>query len=232
MKKVLLNLIMLLFLVSCQNNTLTTSEPTEEKTEFVVVNSTKDSVLMYITLSGYNEPEKSKYVQNVNGVLGCEGTGLQGSVWVKSNDTLSYTSTKYFSGNISFGTPPLNCPDNTWKNGVNIFEFNINNPQESIDLSCMAGVNCLMRVDLIGGPNWPADTSMNTRVIENKTMGHNTGIVGVYPYGCTNCINTEGKQPCQTPNETPNKYNICNPTRSKGVHGGKVQITFKGYINN
>lgn len=229
MKKLFLTLVTLLTFASCQNGMVTTDESTQESTELVVINSTKDSVLMYITLSGYNPPENSKYVQDVNGILGCTGSGLQGTVWIKANDTVSYTSTKYFSGNVSFGTPPLNCPDNIWKTGVNIFEFNLNNPQESIDLSCMAGVNCLMRVDLVGGPNWPADTSMNTRVIENREMNHNTGIVGVYPYGCTNCVDTTGKQPCQTPNETPNTHRICNPTRAKDQHGGKVQITFKGY---
>lgn len=228
MKNLFLITLMIILFFGCQSDSnIIGSEP--QNTELTVINSTKDSVLMYLTLSGYNLPEKPKYVQNVRGILNCPQDGLQGFVWVKPNDTLSYISTKYFSGNISFGTPPLNCSNDKWTLGVNIFEFNLNNPQESIDLSCMAGVNCIMKVDLVGGTNWPADTSLNTRVIENKEMWHNTGIVGVYPYGCTNCINTDGKQLCQTPNETPNEYRICNPTRGKGERGGKVQITFKGY---
>lgn len=81
------------------------------------------------------------------------------------------------------------------------------------------------------GPDWPADTAMNPRLLQNDSMWKNTGRVGVYPYGCTNCTNTEGRQQCQNPSETPNQYNICNPTRASGVHGGVVRLAFKGYTN-
>ena len=60
-------------------------------------------------------------------------------------------------------------------------------------------------------------------------MWHNTGIYGVFPYGCTNCTNTQGKQSCQTPNEKPNTEKIGTPTRNTNKKGGKIRISFLGY---
>lgn len=207
-------------------------EPTTAKTEFRVVNSSADSVLMYLTLSGYPDSVATNYVQNVDSVLGCTQVGLNGWTYIHANDSVSYTSSKYFSGNISFGTQPLNCFNTLWPTGMNLFEFNLNEPQESLDISCMAGVNCIMKTELIGGPSWPASVLYpDPRILQNDSMYKNTGKVGVYPYGCTNCTNTEGKQSCQTPSETPDTLAICNPTRAKGQNGGLVRVSFKGYTN-
>jgi hypothetical protein len=197
-------------------------------TSFEIVNTTSDSVLMFLTI---NAPADSTWVQGVNGIFGINETGLQGSVWVQPNDTLKYTPTLTFSGNISFGTAPQNCPSEKWYDGVNIFEWSVNVPKgsnEGLDISCMAGVNCIMRVDLIGGAEWLANGKKVTS-IQNKEMWHNTGIYGVFPYGCTNCTNTNGKQPCQTPNEEPNTEPICTPTRKTDAKGGLIRISFKGY---
>lgn len=200
-------------------------------TQMRVVNETKDSVLMYLTLSGYPSPQDTSYIQTVNGIFGCTQNGLNGNTWIAPGDSFTYTPTKMFSGNISFGVAPMNCFTNAWPTGMNLFEFNLNEPQESLDISCMAGVNCILGAKLIGGPAWPADTASDPRVLQNDSMWHNTGRVGVYPYGCTNCTNTAGHQDCQTPQETPNKYSICNPTRAAGDHGGLVRVAFKGYTN-
>jgi len=201
-------------------------------TEFQIVNTTQDSVYVYLTLSGYPAADSTKFVQDVNGIFGCTQTGLNGMFWLYANDTVSYTSVKGFSGNISFGVAPMNCPTEAWPTGMNLFEFNLNEPQESIDISCMAGVNCILICDLIGGPAWPASNLFpNPRVLKNDTMGANTDRVGVYPYGCTNCTNTQGKQSCQTPSETPNTSPICNPTRAAGERGGLVRVKFDGYTN-
>lgn len=228
-----LAIICIFYLVKLYTDENTPDKPhqSEDKTQMTVVNDTKDSVLMFLTLSGYSYPQDTSYDQDVNGIFGCAQTGLRGQVWIKPSDSVSFIPNKYFSGNISFGVAPMNCFDSIWPTGMNLFEFNINEPQESIDISCMAGVNCIMRVDLIGGPAWLADTSMNPRVLQNDSMWKNTGRVGVYPYGCSNCTNTGGHQDCQTPQETPNTYSICNPTRAKGQHGGVVRVSFKGYTN-
>jgi len=205
-------------------------DPTFGNTGFEVVNSTEDSVQMFLTI---NSPADSTWVQSVDGIFGIPaGSGLQGSVWLQPNDTLSYTPTLQFSGNVSFGTTPAQCPTESWPTGVNIFEWSTNVPKganEGLDLSCVDGVNCIMHIDLIDGPDWIADT-ISVRTIENKFIGGNTGIPGVFPYGCPGCTNTDGKAACQTPNETPNTEPICTPTRGTDQKGGKIRITFKGYI--
>jgi hypothetical protein len=201
-------------------------------TELKLVNSSDDTVLVYTTLSGYAGKEKKEFVQDVNGIFGMQQMGLVGSFNLAPNDSVSYISKLKFSGNLSFGTQPLNCPDSIWRQGVNLFEFNVNEPQESIDISCIAGVNCILRADLMGGPNWMATNSFpDVRYMQNDSIYKNTNLVGVFPYGCTNCINTEGKQDCQSPSETPDSTRICNPTRAKNKRGGTIRVNFMGYTN-
>lgn len=201
-----------------------------KNTELLVVNSSNDSVLVFLTLSGYNGKLKKEYIQDVKGIFGIKGSGLSGNFYLHSGDTARYTSVKRFSANVGFGTAPINCPTTIWQNGANIFEFNLNVPQESCDIGCVTGVNSIINVKLIGGSNWVASNNYpNVREIENDSMYKNTNRVGVMPYGCTNCVNTDGKQPCQTPSETPDSARICNPTRSAGKRGGKVIVNFKGY---
>jgi len=200
-------------------------------TELTLVNNTKDSLLVYLTLSGYPASD-TIHVKNVNGIFGITGSGLVGSFYLAAKDSVSYTSMLWFSGNVSFGGQPINCFTATWPTGVNPFEFNLNNNQESIDISAMGGVNCLLSIDLIGGPAWQASPSYpDVRYFYNDSMWKNSGLIGVYPYGCTNCTNTEGKQACQTPNEQPNSKPICTPTRAADVHGGRVVVIFNGYTN-
>lgn len=203
-----------------------------DNTCLVIKNNTKDSAMVFLTLSGYPPSDTAKYVQNVNGIFGIVDTGLVGAFYLGAGDSVSYTSKKWLSGNICFGSQPLNCSNGLWPMGVNLFEFNLNCGQESIDISTMAGANSIMKVNLIGGPVWVADTFMDVRVIENSIRYKNTGRVGVYPFGCTGCTDTIGKQFCQTPAETPNTIPICNPTRAKGVNGGIVKVEFNGYISD
>lgn len=229
---VLLIVIGLYFITKSKPEPVIPVPPADSKTEFTLVNSTEDSVLVFLTLSGYPDADSVLYVQNVNGIFGCTQTGLVGSFWIPSQDTVSYTSSKWFSGNVGFGTQPMNCTTTAWPTGSNPFEFNLNNGQESIDISAMGGVNCILSVDLIGGPQWQASPSYpDVRSFHNDSMWKNTGLIGVYPYGCTNCTNDQGKQACQTPSEKPNSEPICTPTRSANVHGGQVLVKFKGYTN-
>lgn len=200
-------------------------------TQLTLVNNTKDSLLVYLTLSGYPAAD-TIHVKNVNGIFGITESGLVGSFYLPAKDSVSYISTLWFSGNVSFGSQPLNCSTTAWPTGVNPFEFNLNNNQESIDISAMGGVNCLLTVDLIGGPEWQASPAYpDVRTFYNDSMWKNSNLIGVYPYGCTNCTNAQGKQACQTPNEQPNSKPICTPTRAAGVHGGNVRVAFIGYTN-
>ena len=200
-------------------------------TSLTMVNSTKDSVLIYLTLSGYPASDTVP-IKDVYGIFGITDHGLVGSFYLGANDSVSYTSSKWFSGNVGFGAQPINCFTQAWPTGTNPFEFNLNNNQESIDISSIAGVNCIMNVELIGGPKWQASPAYpDVKFFYNDSMYKNTGLIGVFPYGCTNCVDTAGKQSCQTPAETPSQHHICNPTRAAGEHGGTVLINFKGYTN-
>jgi len=193
-----------------------------------ITNSSQDSVLVYLTLGGGSD---TTFLQNVNGVFGITQSGLVGSFYLQPNDTLSYTPTLKLSGNIGFGSQGGNCPDSTWVTGVNIFEFNLNEPQESLDISAMGGVNSIMSVDLIGGANWGVTGNLDVRHCQNDTMYKNTDHIGVYPFKCTDCTDTLGSANCTQIAEKPNKTAICNPTRALNQHGGIVLLTFKGYTN-
>jgi hypothetical protein len=207
------------------------TETVPTSTELTVVNGTKDSVLVYLTLSGYPAND-TVHIKDVYGIFGIKQHGLVGSFYLAANDSATYRSKKWFSGNVGFGSQPLNCSTKEWPTGVNPFEFNLNNNQESIDISSIGGINCLLQVELIGGPEWQASPSYpDVRYFYNDSMYKNTGLIGVYPFGCTNCTDTAGKQPCQTPSEQPNSKPICNPTRAAGVHGGTVRVKFIGYTN-
>jgi hypothetical protein len=236
MKK-LLYVLASMIMISCSTEikeevVINITDSTESSaTQLTLVNTSKDSVLVYLTLSGYPASD-TVHVKNVNGIFGITESGLVGSFYIPAKDSVSYTSVLWFSANVSFGAQPVNCFTKAWPTGVNPFEFNLNNNQESVDISAMGGVNCLLSVDLIGGPEWQASSTYpNVRYFYNDSMYSNTGLIGVYPYGCTNCTNTQGKQACQTPAETPNTLPICNPTRAAGVHGGKVVVRFLGYTN-
>lgn len=198
-------------------------------TTLAVYNGGKDSVQVYLTLGGGYD---STFVQNVNGIFGITDSGLVGTFYLQAGDTVFYQSSLKLSGNIGFGSQGVNCFSDAWPTGVNIFEFNLNEDQESMDISAMGGVNCIMVVQNIGGPSWAATPSFpDVRIYFNDTMWKNTNKLGVYPYGCTTCTDTIGKQACQTPNETPDSTRICNPTRAAGYRGGLVLLTFKGYTN-
>lgn len=226
-----------LIMISCSTEikeeiVIDVTDSTESSaTQLTLVNTSKDSVLVYLTLSGYPASD-TVHVKNVNGIFGITESGLVGSFYIPAKDSVSYTSVKWFSANVSFGAQPVNCFTKAWPTGVNPFEFNLNNNQESIDISAMGGVNCLLSVDLISGPDWEASPAYpNVRYFYNDSMYKNTGLLGVFPYGCTNCTDTAGRQPCQVPSETPNKTHICNPTRAADVHGGRVVVRFLGYTN-
>lgn len=215
------------WLTTCNHKEEPSNECETTQTVLKITNSTKDSVLVYLTLSSYD----STFVQNVNGIFGIKQTGLVGSFYLHSNDTLSYTPILKLSGNIGFGSQGINCPDTNWITGVNIFEFNLNEVQESIDISTLGGVNSIIAGDLIGGPNWLVTGYNDVRHIQNDSLYQNTNRIGIYPFGCSGCTDTIGKPSCYLKAEIPNASAICNPTRAKGEYGGIVLITFKGYTN-
>lgn len=198
-----------------------------ERTELAVTNGSEDTILVYLTLNN-----DADYLGNVNGVFGIKSTNkLQGSFTLKPHDTAYYTSSMPMSGNISFVKAPMNCP---FEASTTLFEFNVNNygtakdAQETMDISCVAGVNTIGRFEVSGGGAWVDGLSDTITSIQNDSLYKNFGISGVYPYGCTNCINHDGMEDCKGHPKyaKPNTHHICNVQRYAKLSGGRMVITY------
>ncbi len=211
-------------------------EPEENATTVLRIKNSNptDTATIYLTLSPGNG-----WVSDVNGMFGISSTNkLQGNFTLNPGDSLTYQTPNglALSGNFSFGYPPINCPV-----GITLYEFTINNggtikyAQETVEISCVAGVSSLGKYTLYndGGGKWEANPNyMDVRSFHNDSMGENTGLVGVYPYGCTNCTDTAGKPDCIINPETPQSQSICNVSRDANKSGGTIKIEYLGLINN
>ncbi len=137
-----------------------------------------------------------------------------------------------FNGNVSFNTPPMNCTGSTIPEGMNLAEFIINNgfqgqnSQETIDNSCVAGANAQIRFT-VSANDWATNGgTIQVRQIENKRWKENTGLVGVFPYGCDNCTSSDNPPSCVGKHpQYANSEPICNVQRN-GVtnEGGDIDI--------
>jgi hypothetical protein len=202
-----------------------------ETTELMVCNSDSLPIKVYLTLNSGD----SKWITDVNGIFGITSSGLQGSFILGSGDTLTYITPKgkAIAGNLSFGRAPVNCPD-----GVTICEFtlnNYNNPtqyaQETIDLSCLAGVSYFAKYTMSGGGVWSGNyVGYDTiTTIENHKYGSNNGIAGVYPVGCDDCTASVAPPPCvKSITHYPQSHPICNVQRNGIESGGTVLIEYLG----
>jgi len=207
-------------------------------TALKIKNTSDKDLLVYLTLGSYPEG----HVQDVNGIFGISSDNpLQGSFTLTPNEKLEYTcpAELALSGNFAFGTPPLNCPTDQFPDGINLFEFTLNNAktgtgeQETVDISCVAGANCLVRASLAGGGKWNASPlHPDVAEFENSEVYDNHGRVGVYPYGCDGC--TEIKSPPECPDHPayalPQEHPICNVQRPAEDAGGFVFVEFVEYF--
>ncbi|SCW78849.1 hypothetical protein [Ancylobacter rudongensis] len=213
------------------------------QTEIIVTNGTTAAVTAWLTLGP--TPGCVSSVSDVPFVT-TQVTPLQGSFVLAGGASVSYTSPDSlgFNGNITFGTPPLNCPTPDCPDGINLAEFIVNNAfqgpyaQETIDISAVGGVNALIEFQMSGGGAWSASTAYpDVTSFQNKAIGANLGQVGVFPYGCDDCTASVSPPPCATPPVnapnplTPQKTAICNVQRSASGSGGTVTITFLGFAD-
>jgi hypothetical protein len=214
---------------------------TSNQTVLELTNGTGQDVQVYITLGA-----TPGCIQNVGDMTFVTNilNKLQGWFMVAPNASVSYTPPQGtgVNGNFAFGTPPINCPTNSFPNGVNLAEFILNNSfqgpgaQETIDISAVAGVNADIKFSMNGGGVWNAGaTEPNVTEFENKGLNDNCGVVGVYPYGCDACTQSVAPPKCAGPPPPPPYGNcqsapICNVQRDASNSGGNVLITFKGFI--
>lgn len=224
------------FLTSCSDSEpdvtdIMVNEDIICRTGLMVTNQSNDTVQVYLTLGCIGD---KRYVQSTKGIFGIKTAGSQGSFILKPGESREYIDKKQaLSGNFAFGTPPLNCPTGVYKKGINLFEFCLNNdfgkdPQETIDISCVAGVNAYLQVN-VSDDDWVADTVVTE--FANDTLYGNMNRRGVLPYGCDVC--TSSSNPPSCPNHLP--YSECSEDarclvqRPSNKKGGSVSVIFKGF---
>jgi hypothetical protein len=212
-------------------------EPSD--TKMVIYNHSKDSVLVYVTLGA-----TPGCIQNVSLIPFITDTiqgqrGLQGTfVLAPGDSTIAYAPDSLgYNGVISFNHAPDNCPAPSYTNGLNQFEFILNNffqgpgAQETIDISCVHGVNCVIRVNLTGKNDWNAGPSIVSVQSFANTMNKNQiGIAGVYPFGCDTCTGSKTPPSCIPLPQPHQREAICNVQRDAVMSGGLVKVIYLGKV--
>lgn len=209
-------------------------------THLEIKNDTDQPVLTYLTLGATPGcVQDVGLIELSHSVAITSLYPLQGWFMTPAMTTLSVSAPLGLglNGNVSFNTPPLNCPCPDFPEGVNLAEFIVNNGfqpggQETVDISCVCGANAFLRFEL-SESDWSANGGAiaPVKVIANDTRFNNTGLVGVYPYGCDDCTASVSPPDCvglqpQNANALP----ICNVQRPAGSNlGGKVTVVFAGF---
>ena len=213
-----------------------TSEPLDV-TLMKIYNRTDVPVLVYITL-GTTEG----CLQNVLDIPFVQDSvagqrGLQGTFILSPGDsTVAYAPDSLgYNGVISFGFAPDNCASPAYINGINQFEFMINNAyqganaQESINISCVHGVNCIIRTDVVSNNPFNAGpTFTNVQGFSNRLDKNAIGIVGIYPYGCDTCTGSKSPPACISLPQPAQKQSICQVQRNASLSGGLIKILYLG----
>lgn len=200
-------------------------------TTLAIANGTDEEITAYFTRGVAPD---NVTIGDIPFLTAVPGNPNQGTFTVAKNASVSYTppAGTTLIGNICFGGPPINCPTQQFPTAVNLFEFALDLPAgswETVDISCVAGVNSIMKVSLEGGPGWNAGPGGTVTAFHNARPGHNTGLVGVYPISCDVCTASQNPPTCSpaVKPERPQSQAICNVQRD-GV-GGVVTVTLAGY---
>lgn len=119
------------------------------------------------------------------------------------------------------------CETAQFPTGWTQAEFTLNpkvTTEEAVDISAVNGVN--YAVSILLGSGWFYGTqTFVTTVGPNKAINGNVGTTGVFPNGCTDCIQLVGAPPCPnlTSNPTCQATRICN-VRRENASGGTVEF--------
>lgn len=199
-----------------------------------IYNCTKDSVKVWVTLGA--TPGCLQDVTQIPFVT--DGAGLVGYFYLAGGDsTVAYAPDSLgFNGAFSFDGQPSNCPDTvSYPTGINQYEFIVNNsyqegsPQESINISCVHGVNCVIRVNIKTDSAFNAGPTIPTVISFANTMDRNQiNIPGVYPYACTHCTDYIGAPGCIKLPQPVNTEQICQVQRPANQSGGLIKVLYLG----
>lgn len=209
-------------------------------TALQIFNRYDSAVVVYVTLGA--TPGCVRSVLDLPfGVDTVPGSkGLQGTFKLAAGDsTVAYNSdTLGFNGVISFNYAPDNCPSPRYPLGLNQFEFILNNsfqagqPQESINISCVHGVNCVIRCDVETDSLTPFNAGPTVPLVQsfaNTLNRSQINIFGVYPYGCTHCTDYIGAPNCVPVPQPVNTEAICQVQRpAVKSNKGKISVIYLG----
>lgn len=207
-------------------------------TQIKIYNATQDSVLVYITLGAtpgclQNVTKIPFITDTITGQLGMQGTfKLAGG-----DSTIAYAPDSLgYNGVISFNYAPDNCRTVNYPDGINQFEFMINNlfqgpsAQESINISCVHGVNCVIRVNTqTSNPFNAGPTIQKIQGFANTLNKNQIGIPGVYPYGCDTCTGSKNPPACISLPQPSQKQSICQVQRNAMGCGGLIKVIYEGF---
>lgn len=221
---------------------------TPGKTTLTLANASGNSLTIFMTLGAAapNTPcVPGGCVQDVTQVFaGMQQAGgpLVGKIVLPAGQSVSYSGGLTVQGNLSLNAVLTNCPRSGFPTGMNVGEFALNVPigpnpqfpfQESVDVSCVAGVNADINVSMTDASNQP-DTTWSTGAgvvtsFENGPLNANLNKPGVFPPGCDDCVDrTNINPPACFFSPQCNTQKICLPQRAQSQEGGTVTITFKG----
>lgn len=211
-------------------------------TEFIIINDWTEEVKVYLTLN-----EGEDYISDITRIPFIKKMThpSQGYFTLGPSKFVSYTSfeNKVFSGNISFNSPPINCPTDDFPMGINLAEFTLNayhsseENWETVNISNVSGANSYMKFLLTDGEKWNAGPNHPDVIkFKNAALGNNIGNIGVFPYGCD--IGTASvappyceKKPLGAPfAPIPQTEAICNVQRASSNAGGTVSLFYMGPI--
>jgi hypothetical protein len=177
-----------------------------------------------------------------------------GHFGIKPSDTIGSVSQGYFwalkdsiystknNGNpfigfvITFDTTNISCESakgTKFNTGVNVFEGTLNVEYESFDISCVDGVNSVMKVSVDYGSGWQTGVGSYVKEFEScendKDLANNYNIRGVFPYMCTTCTGkyNEPKNCFELPIKC-SEQETCQTSR-KSLKGGDIVLH---YINS
>jgi len=217
---------------SCETSTEIYSS---SNTEIELINkSSEDSVKVYLTLQAPNS------VVGYFGIKPVDTTGSksQGFFWAKKDSIYYLRPTIALYGfNISFGSSPLPCDQavkNGFPTGINIVEGSINCDYESFDISCVDGVNAILRTSVSDTVNWTTGVGVLNKPFHsaqnNIYLDSNYNIRGVFPYQCSDCIDIN---PHNVPKNCFDLPANCNTDRICQVNrvnhkGGTLKIEYLG----
>lgn len=210
-------------------------------TKLQVMNLSCGPVDVYLTLG----LGLKGYIEDVYGIFGLTNHGPKGKITLhKKGDYVEYVPVdpvKAIKGNLAFGDDAKNCRTIDSPDGINLFEFNLNNynlgtpENETIDISDVPGINAFIMCELEEGAVWNSNPDIpEVTFFYNSFRGDNVGKVGVFPIGCPECTFV-GDPVCDTDPlkpETPQKTKMCTVQRpsSADACNGIVRVLYFGKV--